>query len=82
MRIGAGEVVALVGENGSGKTTLAKLLGTLFTPTEGRVLWGGEDVRTLDREDVRRQIGIIFQDFVRYQLTARENIGYGRAGSS
>ena len=78
MRIGAGEVIALVGENGSGKTTLAKLLGTLFTPTEGRVLWGREDVRTLDREDVRRQIGIIFQDFVRYQLTARENIGYGR----
>ena len=78
MRIGPGEVVALVGENGSGKTTLAKLLGTLFTPTQGRVLWGGEDVRNLDREDVRRQVGIIFQDFVRYQLTARENIGYGR----
>jgi ATP-binding cassette subfamily B protein len=78
MRIGPGEVVALVGENGSGKTTLAKLIGTLFTPTEGRVLWGGEDVRALDREDVRRQVGIIFQDFVRYQLTARENIGYGR----
>ena len=79
MRIGAGEVVALVGENGSGKTTLAKLIGTLFTPTEGRVLWGGADARTLDRRELRRQIGIIFQDFVRYQLTARENIGYGRA---
>ena len=78
MRIGPGEVIALVGENGSGKTTLAKLLGTLFTPTQGRVLWGGEDMRTLDRDEVRRQVGIIFQDFVRYQLTARENIGYGR----
>jgi ATP-binding cassette subfamily B protein len=78
MRIGAGEVVALVGENGSGKTTLAKLLGTLFTPTEGRILWGGTDVRELDRRELRRQVGIIFQDFVRYQLTARENIGYGR----
>src|SRR5688572_4244641 len=78
MRIGPGEVIALVGENGSGKTTLAKLLGTLFTPTQGRVLWGGEDVRILDRDEVRRQVGIIFQDFVRYQLTARENIGYGR----
>jgi ATP-binding cassette, subfamily B, bacterial len=79
LRIRAGEVVALVGENGSGKTTLAKLLGTLFTPTEGRILWDGADVRTLDREALRRQIGVIFQDFVRYQLTARENIGFGRA---
>jgi ATP-binding cassette, subfamily B, bacterial len=79
MRIGAGDVIALVGENGSGKTTLAKLLGSLFTPTEGRILWDGVDLRTLDRDEVRRQIGIIFQDFVRYQLTARENIGLGRA---
>jgi ATP-binding cassette subfamily B protein len=79
MRIAAGEVVALVGENGSGKTTLAKLLGTLFTPTQGRVLWGGENIQSFDRTELRRQIGIIFQDFVRYQLTARENIGYGRA---
>ena len=79
LRIGAGEVVALVGENGSGKTTLAKLLGTLFTPTGGRILWDGQDVRELDRRALRRQIGVIFQDFVRYQLTARENIGFGRA---
>ncbi len=79
LRIGAGEVVALVGENGSGKTTLAKLLGALFTPTEGRVLWDGIDIRTLDRRALRRHVGVIFQDFVRYQLTARENIGFGRA---
>jgi ATP-binding cassette subfamily B protein len=79
MRISAGEVVALVGENGSGKTTLAKCLGALFTPTAGRILWDGRDVRELDRKELRRQIGVIFQDFVRYQLTARENIGFGRA---
>jgi ATP-binding cassette subfamily B protein len=79
MRISAGEVVALVGENGSGKTTLAKCLSALFTPTAGRILWDGADVRELDRKELRQQIGVIFQDFVRYQLTARENIGFGRA---
>ena len=79
MRIRAGEVIALVGENGSGKTTLAKLLAALFMPTAGRILWDGVDVRELDRRALRRQIGVIFQDFVRYQLTARENIGFGRA---
>ena len=78
MRIRAGEVVALVGENGSGKTTLAKLLGALFAPTSGRILWDGVDVRDLDRRALRRRIGVIFQDFVRYQLSARENIGFGR----
>lgn len=79
MRIRAGEVVALVGENGSGKTTLAKLVAGLFSATGGRVLWDGTDVGRLDRTSVRRHVGIIFQDFVRYQLTARENVGFGRA---
>ncbi len=74
----AGEVVALVGENGSGKTTLAKLLALLFEPAHGSVRWNGEDARGLDPVTLRPQIGVIFQDFVRYQLSARENVGLGR----
>jgi len=79
MTIRAGEVVALVGENGSGKTTLAKLLCHVFAPSGGRITWDGIDVSTLDPVAVRRHVGVIFQDFVRYQLSARENIGFGRA---
>jgi len=79
IRIRAGEVVALVGDNGSGKTTLAKLLSQMFEPTSGRVQWNGVDSRELDPASVRRQIGVIFQDFVRFQLSARENIGLGRS---
>jgi ATP-binding cassette subfamily B protein len=74
----AGEIVALVGENGSGKTTLAKLLAHLYAPDAGRILWDGQDTAALEATQVRRSIAVIFQDFVRYRLPARENIGAGR----
>jgi ATP-binding cassette subfamily B protein len=74
----AGEVVALVGENGAGKTTLVKLLARLYDPDEGRVLLDGRDLRDYDLESLRSNIGVIFQDFVRYHLTAAENIAVGR----
>ena len=74
----AGEVLALVGENGAGKTTLVKLLARLYDPDEGRILLDGRDLRDYDLEDVRANIGVIFQDFVRYHLTVGENIGVGQ----
>ena len=74
----AGEVVALVGENGAGKTTLVKLLTRLYDPNEGRILLDGHDLRAYDLGDLRGSIGVIFQDFVRYNLTARDNIAVGR----
>jgi len=74
----AGEVLALVGENGAGKTTLVKLLARLYDPDEGRILLDGRDLRDYDLDDLRANIGVIFQDFVRYHLTARENIGVGQ----
>ena len=78
MRISAGEVVALVGENGSGKTTLAKLLAGLYAPASGVIRWDGVDVGELDPDLHRRRIAVIFQDFLRYHLSARDNIGLGR----
>lgn len=74
----AGEVLALVGENGAGKTTLVKLLARLYDPDEGRILLDGRDLRDYDLDDLRANIGVIFQDFVRYHLSAGENIGVGR----
>lgn len=73
----AGEVIALVGENGAGKTTLVKLLARLYDPDEGRILLDGRDLRDYDIDELRANIGVIFQDFVRYHLTAAENIGVG-----
>jgi len=72
-----GEKMALVGENGAGKTTLVKLLARLYDPTEGRILLDGVDLREYDPEDIRQQIGVIFQDFVKYQFKFGENIGVG-----
>jgi len=74
----AGEVLALVGENGAGKTTLVKLLARLYDPDEGRILLDGRDLRDYDLDDLRANVGVIFQDFVRYHLTAGENIGVGQ----
>lgn len=74
----AGEVLALVGENGAGKTTLVKLLARLYEPDEGRILLDGRDLRDYDLDDLRANMGVIFQDFVRYHLSAGENIGVGR----
>lgn len=74
----AGEKLALVGENGAGKTTLVKLLSRLYDPTEGRILLEGIDLKEYDVSELRGAIGVIFQDFVRYQMTAKENIAVGQ----
>jgi ATP-binding cassette, subfamily B, bacterial len=74
----AGEVVALVGENGSGKTTLAKLLGGLYAPTSGRLLWDDVDMTSRPAEVFREHTTVIFQDYTRYALPARDNVGLGR----
>jgi len=74
----AGEVVALVGENGAGKTTLVKLLTRLYDPDEGRILLDGRDLRDYDLDDLRGSMGVIFQDFVRYNFSAGDNIAVGR----
>ena len=67
-----------MGENGAGKTTLVKLLARLYDPTQGRILLDGIDLREYDVEDLRREIGVIFQDYMRYDVLAAENIGFGR----
>jgi ATP-binding cassette subfamily B protein len=72
-----GERLALVGENGAGKTTLVKLLARLYDPSEGRILLDGVDLREYDVESLRRNVGVIFQDFVRYDFVMRENIAVG-----
>lgn len=72
-----GESLALVGENGAGKTTFIKLLTRLYEPTEGRILLDGRDLRTWDDAQLRRRLGVIFQDFNQYQFALRENVGFG-----
>jgi ATP-binding cassette subfamily B protein len=76
-RLRPGERIALVGENGAGKTTLTKLLARLYDPTEGRILLDGVDLRDYDLASLRRATGVIFQDFVRFDMRFDENIGVG-----
>jgi ATP-binding cassette subfamily B protein len=78
LSIAAGEKIALVGQNGAGKTTLIKLLTRLYDPTEGQILLDGVDLREYDLDELRQRIGVIFQDFVKYQLSVKENIGFGQ----
>jgi ABC-type multidrug transport system fused ATPase/permease subunit len=73
----AGQKLALCGDNGSGKSTLVKLILRLYTPTEGEIRYGGVDVRDLDAAYFRERISVVFQDYVRYQLTVTENVGLG-----
>ncbi len=77
-RLVPGEHVALVGENGQGKTTLVKLLARLYDPTSGAIFLDGKDLREYSVEELHKEIGVIFQDFVRYDMPARMNIGVGR----
>jgi ATP-binding cassette subfamily B protein len=78
LTLSPGERIALIGENGQGKTTVVKLITRLYDPTEGQILLDGIDLREYSLEDLHRQIGVIFQDFMRYEMTARENIAVGR----
>ena len=77
LTVAPGEKIALVGENGSGKSTLVKLLLRLYEPTSGEILFGGVDIRDLDVAELRKRFSAVFQDFVRYQLLVKENIGVG-----
>jgi ATP-binding cassette, subfamily B, bacterial len=78
LRIETGERIALIGENGQGKTTIVKLITRLYDPTAGRILLDGVDLRDYSIEDLNREIGVIFQDFMRYEMSARSNIAVGR----
>jgi ATP-binding cassette subfamily B protein len=80
LSISPGERIALVGENGAGKTTITKLLARLYEPSEGRILLDGVDLREYDLASLREAIGVIFQDFVRYDMRFDENVGVGEIG--
>jgi len=73
-----GQRIALIGENGAGKTTITKLIARLYDPTEGQILLDGTDLREFDLEDWRGEVGVIFQDYMRYHMLLWENIGLGR----
>jgi len=73
-----GERIALIGENGQGKTTVVKLITRLYDPTEGQILLDGVDLREYSLDDLHQEMGVIFQDFMRYEMTAKENIAVGR----
>jgi ATP-binding cassette subfamily B protein len=77
IQVPRGQSIALVGQNGAGKTTFIKLLTRLYEPSEGRILLDGKDLREWEEADLRRRIGVIFQDFNQYQLKVRENVGVG-----
>ncbi len=71
------EMIVLVGENGAGKTTLAKLLCRLYDPTNGKILWNGQDLRELDQKELHARIAVVMQDYARFPTTVRENVGFG-----
>jgi ATP-binding cassette subfamily B protein len=77
-RLEPGEKLALIGENGAGKTTIVKLLARLYDPSEGQILLDGVNLREYDIEDLRHEIGVIFQDYMRYEMLVKENIGFGK----
>ncbi len=77
LTLSPGERIALIGENGQGKTTVVKLITRLYDPTEGQILLDGIDLREYDLDQLHRNIGVIFQDFMRFEMTARENIAVG-----
>jgi ATP-binding cassette, subfamily B, bacterial len=81
MTIGRGQLIAFVGPNGSGKSTMIKLLARLYDPTEGRITLDGIDIREFSTQDFRGELSVIFQDYVHYQMSARDNIWLGMAGS-
>jgi len=78
LRVDKGNIIAFIGQNGSGKTTLIKILSTLYNDFEGDVYFGNNNLRDLKPELVHKKIGLLFQDFIRYQLTVRENIALGQ----
>ncbi len=79
--LGPGEKIALVGENGAGKTTITKLMARLYDPTEGQILLDGVDLREYDAERLRHEIGVIFQDYMRYDMSVSLNIGFGQVAA-